>query len=109
MIYSSEGRPAMRLVLRHPPRVFQKKLSFDAVDAHSRKWLTMTLFAAIPFSALVLENNDLLAFALCHDLAVDGHAVYLGLADLDIFAIGKYKDFVESDRRSDITGDFFNP
>jgi hypothetical protein len=78
--------------------VSERDLRLDAVDANSRERLAMTLFAAIPFSAFVFENNNLLALALGHDLAVDRYPVYIGLADLDIFAVGKYKDLVESDR-----------
>jgi hypothetical protein len=74
-----------------------KVLRLDAVDTNGRERLAMTLFAAIPFSAFVLENNNFLALALGHDLTVNRYPVYIGLADLDILAIGKYKDVVESD------------
>jgi hypothetical protein len=85
------------------------KLRLDTVDTHGRERLAMTLLAAIPLAALVFENDNFFVFVLGDDLAVNGHAVYLGLADLDILAVGKYKDLVESDRRSDVTGELFNP
>jgi hypothetical protein len=78
--------------------VSEKELRLDTIDTNGRERLTMTLFAAIPFSAFEFENNDFLALALVHDLAVNRYPVNIGLADLDIFAIGKYKDIVESDR-----------
>ena len=84
---------------RQPLQMFREKgLRLDTIDTNGRERLAMTLFAAIPFSAFVFENNDFLAFALGHDLAVDRYSVYIGLADLDILAIGKYKDLVEIDR-----------
>jgi hypothetical protein len=85
------------------------KSGFDTLDADRRKGLTMTLFATIPFSAFVFENNNLLAFALGHDLAVNRYAVYGGLTDLDILAVGKYKDIVESDFGTDVSGKLFHP
>jgi hypothetical protein len=89
--------------------VSEKKLRLDAVYANCRECLAMTLFAAIPFSAFVFENNDFLALSLGHDLSVNRNPVYIGLADLDIITVGKYKDLIESDRRPDVTGEFFNP
>jgi hypothetical protein len=77
--------------------VWAKELSFDTVDANRRERLAMTLFATIPFSALIFENDDFLALALGHDLAVNRYSVYIGLTDLDILTIGKYKYLVESD------------
>jgi hypothetical protein len=78
--------------------VSEKGLRLDTIDTNGRERLAMALFAAIPFSAFVFENKDFLALALGHNLAMDRYPVYTGLADLDIFAIGKYKDIVESDR-----------
>jgi hypothetical protein len=78
--------------------VSEKELRLDTIDTNGRERLAMTLFAAIPFSAFEFENNDFLALALVHDLAVNRYPVNIGLADLDIFAIGKYKDVIESDR-----------
>jgi hypothetical protein len=84
---------------RQPLQMFREKgLRLDTIDTNGREQLAMSLFAAIPFSAFVLENKDFLALALGHNLAMDRYPVYTGLADLDIFAIGKYKDIVESDR-----------
>ena len=86
-------------VIRQPLQVFRKKgLRLDTIDTNGRERLAMTLLAAIPLSAFVFENKDFLALALGHNLAMDRYPVYTGLADLDIFAIGKYKDIVESDR-----------
>lgn len=84
---------------RQPLQMFREKgLRLDTIDTNGREGLAMALFAAIPFSAFVFENKDFLALALGHNLAMDRYPVYTGLADLDIFAIGKYKDIVESDR-----------
>jgi hypothetical protein len=84
--------------MRRPLQVLRGNLRLDTVDAHSREQLAMTLLTAISFSAFKLENNNFLAFSLIHDLTVHRDPVYLGLADLDILAIGKYKDLVEGDR-----------
>jgi hypothetical protein len=81
-----------------PAGVSEKELRLDAIDTNGRELLAMTLFAAIPLSAFVFENKNFLALALGHNLAMDRYPVYIGLADLDIFAIGKYKDVIESDR-----------
>jgi hypothetical protein len=66
-----------------------KELRYDAINANSRELLAMPLLATIPFSAFVLEHYDFLAFALGHDQAMNRCPVNIGLADLDIFAIGK--------------------
>jgi hypothetical protein len=76
----------------------EKESGLDTIDANGRKRLAMTLFAAETFSAFVFENKDFLALALGHDLAVNRYALDIGPADLDILAIGKYKNLVESDR-----------
>jgi hypothetical protein len=89
--------------------VSEKGLRFDTIDTNGRERLAMALFAAIPFSALVFENKNFPALALGHDLAMDRYPVYTGLADLDILAIRKYKDVVESDRRPDVAGDLLKP
>jgi hypothetical protein len=64
-------------------------LRFDAVNANGRVRLAMPLFATIAFSAFILEDKNLLALALGHDLAVNRYPVYIGLADLDGLAVGK--------------------
>lgn len=87
----------------------EKGLRLDTVDTYGRERLAMTQFATIPFSALEFENQYLLALALGYDLAVNRYPVYIGLTDLDIFAIGKYKDLIKSNRRTDISGKLFKP
>jgi hypothetical protein len=77
--------------------VSENELRLDTVDENSRERLAVTLFATIPFSAFVFENYDFLALALGHDLAVYRYPVDIGLTDLDILAVGKYKDLIESD------------
>jgi hypothetical protein len=93
-------------LIRRPLQVIRKNdLRLDAIDTNGRERLAMTLFATIPLSAFIFEDNNFLALALSHDLAMDGDPVYIGLADLDIFPIGKYKDIVEGDGCSDFTGE----
>jgi hypothetical protein len=80
-----------------PAGVRKRELRLDAIDTNGRERLAMTLFTTIPLSAFVFEDKNFLALALGHDLAMNRYPVNFGLADLDIFSIGKYKDIVESD------------
>ncbi|VTR69916.1 hypothetical protein DESC_780104 [Desulfosarcina cetonica] len=49
----------------------------------------MTQLAAIPFATLEFEDQHFLVFGLGYDLSVNGHPGDLGLADLDILAVGQ--------------------
>jgi hypothetical protein len=100
MVFSSrtKGHRTDEQMIRRPLQVFRKKeLRLDTLDTNGRKRLAMTLFAAIALSAFVFEDKNFLALSLGHDLTVHRYPVYIGLADLDIFAVGKHKDVVESD------------
>ena len=73
------------------------RLSFDLLDDNLRERLTMTLALAIVGLSLVLENKDLLIFALSLDFAR-----YLGTfddrrTDLDISIVDDRQDLIEYD------------
>jgi hypothetical protein len=92
-----------------PGQVTTPLVGLDAVDFNRGKLLAVSLFTPIAFTALVLENENLLGFALLDDAAGDRDIVKLGGADPEIFAIGKQQDILEGDFGPDITGKFFHP
>jgi hypothetical protein len=70
-------------------------LCLDRIDLDGCKELTMSLFTAIAFAALELENDNFAAFSLLDNMASDKGAFQQGLADTNGLAIGEHQHLIE--------------
>src|SRR5256714_7750492 len=72
----------------------------DILDADLGKSLPMALLFRVVLTALVLEDNDLLAASMLDDLASDVRAFERGTADVPLVAIRAEDDILEGDLRA---------
>jgi len=77
-------------------RVGPTTLYNDILNLQGGEQLPVALLAAIIFPAFLFEDQDLLAFALAHDLGAHGGVGNQGLADLDGVAVGHQQDLVQN-------------
>src|SRR5689334_18770519 len=69
----------------------------NVVDADFSEALPMTALARVVLSALLLEDDDLLAAAVSDDFARDLRAAQRGNAGFDVLAVVAEEDVVEFD------------
>src|SRR5690348_14066892 len=69
----------------------------DVVDLHFREALPVALLLRVVLPALHLEDDDLVAKAVLHDLAGDLRPGEGGHAGLDVVAVAAEEDIVELD------------
>src|SRR5438270_11216397 len=80
----------------------------DILDADLGERLPMALLFRIVFTTLVLEDDDLFAESLLHDLGGDVRAFNRRCADVSLVAIDAENDVVEGDFGASIAGHFRN-
>src|SRR4051794_37863668 len=75
--------------------VYLPALRRDSGDLHRRERLAVTRLATVPLPAAILEDDELLAPAVVHDLGSDLCALEHRGANLHICAIAHEEDLVE--------------
>src|SRR5258705_9940734 len=76
----------------------------DILDADLGEALPMALLFRVVLAALHLEDDDLVALPLLHDLGGDVRALESRSADVCLVAVGAKDDIVEGDLAAGITG-----
>src|SRR5690242_11634769 len=77
----------------------------DVVDANFGEALTMSALARVVLSALVLEDDDLLAAAVLDDLTGDTGTLERWDTGANVGAVGTEENFVELDVTSGFTSE----
>ena len=88
---------------------FIDRLCIDGIDFYGCIGLTMTLFAAIPFAALIFEHKDFFVFILFDDVPADARAIYHGLADSHRVAVCDQQYLIKGYWSANLAGQFFHP
>src|SRR6266566_5018577 len=76
----------------------------DILDADLGERLPMALLFRVVLTALLLEDDDLLAASLLDDLAGHASAFHNRSADMRLVAVGAEDDVVEGDLRPGVAG-----